>query len=186
MISYYFSRRELLKGFLLVAFSPLTIMANPSKTLIIFFSHTGHTKKLAHLIHSQVGGDLVELKTVEPYTLDHEELVKLAKIEQKQHKRPKLATKIPDLTQYHTIFLGYPNWWGTMPMALFTLLENYDFSLKTIIPFCTHGGSRFGDSVKDIKRLCPKSKVLKGFAAFGRKVDGVADEVEAWLKGLKI
>ena len=186
------SRRQVLKyaicgGALCVlphlAFSTL---ASGSKTLVLFFSHSGNTRKLASMIHDRVGGDMVELKTVNAYTQEYDALTKFAKKEQQTNARPALATELPNLGEYGTVFLGYPNWWGTMPMALFTLLDNYDFSGKTIIPFCTHGGSRLGRSVDDIKKLCPRAKVLKGFSAFGNRVDGAGNDVDAWLHGLGI
>lgn len=186
------SRRQVLKytvcGGALCALSylPFPVHAAGSKTLVLFFSHSGNTRKLASMIHDRVGGDMVELKTVNAYTQNYDTLTKLAKKEQQTNARPALATELPNLGEYGTVFLGYPNWWGTMPMALFTLLDNYDFSGKTIIPFCTHGGSRLGRSVDDIKKLCPRAKVLKGFSAFGNRVDGVGNDVDAWLHGLGI
>jgi len=73
--------------------------------------------------------------------------------------RPELTNTVENMESYDVIYLGYPNWWGTMPMAVFTFLESYDFSGKTIIPFCTHEGSGIGNSERDIKKLCPKAKV---------------------------
>ena len=186
------SRRLLLKGVVSGAilsalpFLPFPASAAGNKTLVLFFSHSSNTRKLAAMIHDRVGGEMVELKTVNAYTQEYDALTKFAKKEQQANARPSLATELPNLGEYGTVFLGYPNWWGTMPMALFTLLDNYDFSGKTIIPFCTHGGSRLGRSVDDIKKLCPRAKVLKGFSAFGNRVDGVGNDVDAWLHGLGI
>jgi flavodoxin len=80
------------------------------------------------------------------------------------------------------IFLGYPNWYGTMPMPVFTFLEEYDFSKKTIAPFCTHEGSGMGRSVADIKKMCPQSTVLDGLAIRGGDVKNAQDEVSGWLR----
>jgi len=86
------------------------------------------------------------------------------------------------MDDYDLIYLGYPNWWGTFPMAVFTFLESYDFSGKTIVPFCTHEGSGIGNSERDIKKLCPNAKLLPGIAIRGGSV-GVADNlVHSWLK----
>ena len=164
----------------------LPVQAAGSKKLVLFFSHSGNTRKLATMIHERVGGDMVELTTVNAYPQDYDTVVTQAKQEQQDNIRPALSTKLPDLNAYNIIFLGYPNWWGTMPTALFTLLEKHDFSGKVIVPFCTHGGSRLGHSVDDIKKLCPKAKVLKGFSAFGNRVDEAKDNVDAWLHGLGI
>ena len=187
-----FSRRQVLKytvcGGALCALSylPFSVHAAGNKTLVLFFSHSGNTRKLAAMIHDRVGGDMVELKTVNSYTQEYDALTKFAKKEQQANARPALATELPNLGEYGTVFLGYPNWWGTMPMALFTLLDNYDFSGKTIIPFCTHGGSRLGRRVDEIRKLCPKARVLKGFAAFGNRVDEAGKDVDAWLHGLGV
>ena len=166
---------------------PFAVQAEPApagRPLIVFFSRTGHTRTLAAMIRKRVGGDMVELKTAKPYPQDYEAAVKQAKKEQQAGARPALATELPPLEGYGTVFLGYPNWWGTMPMALFTLLEKYDFSGKTVVPFCTHGGSRLGRSVDDIRKLCPKARMLQGFAAFGDSVEQAGKGVDAWLRGI--
>lgn len=157
------------------------LAADRDSTLVVYFSRSGNTRKVAQLIHSQVGGDLVELKTLQPYPEDYDACVDQAKKEQEQQARPELATQIADMDRYRTIFVGYPNWWGTMPMALFTFFEKYDFSGKTIAPFCTHGGSRMGRSEDDIRRLCPKARVLRGLAVRGRSAASAGKDVEAWL-----
>lgn len=157
------------------------LAADRDSTLVVYFSRSGNTRKVAQLIHRQVGGDLVELKTLQPYPEDYDACVDQAKKEQEQQARPELATQIADMDRYRTIFVGYPNWWGTMPMALFTFFEKYDFSGKTIAPFCTHGGSRMGRSEDDIRRLCPKARVLKGLAVRGRSAASAGKDVEAWL-----
>jgi flavodoxin len=85
------------------------------------------------------------------------------------------------MDQYDTIILGYPNWWGTFPMAVFTFLEEYDFSGKTILPFCTHEGSGLGGSERDIRKLCPEAKVLPGLAIRGGSVKNAAETIKSWL-----
>jgi len=86
------------------------------------------------------------------------------------------------MDDYNVIYLGYPNWWNTFPMAVFTFLESYNFSGKTIIPFCTHEGSGMGRSENDIKKLCPDTTVLPGFAVYGSMVASADDDLMAWLK----
>ena len=97
-----------------------------------------------------------------------------------------MIQKLNDFDDYEMIFLGYPNWWGTMPMAVFTFLESYDFYGKTIVPFCTNQGSGIGRSEKDIRRLCPSSNVLQGIAIRGSLVSASGEEVRKWLKGHRL
>ena len=90
------------------------------------------------------------------------------------------------MDQYDVVFVGYPHWWGTMPMAMFTFLEEYDFTGKIIIPFCTHGGSALGSSEGDIESLCPDSELLEGLAVSGSRAINAQGDVEAWINGLGI
>jgi flavodoxin len=106
-----------------------------------------------------------------------------AKKEQAADYRPILGTKV-DMDLYDVIFIGYPNWWGTTPMAIFTFFEEYDFSGKTIIAFCTHEGSGLGRSVGDIKKLCPKSNVLDGLAIRGSRVNRAQNDLSVWFQKL--
>lgn len=154
------------------------------KVLIVYFSHSGNTRRLAGFIHERVGGDMVELKTVKPYSEDYDTVVDEAKKEQEANARPAVATELPSLDGYDTVFIGYPNWWGTLPMPFFTLLEKYDLGNRTVIPFCTHEGSRFGRSERDLKALCPQARMLEGFEVRGSRVSGAADDVNEWLSGL--
>lgn len=119
--------------------------------------------------------------TVDPYPTNYNAVVDLAKQELKDDYRPELATKIENMDSYDVVFVGYPNWWATMPMAVFTFLEEYDFSGKTIIPFCTHEGSSFGRSIDDITELCPKSTILDGLAIRGRNVKNAQKDLSKWL-----
>lgn len=150
--------------------------------LILYFSHSGNTRKIAEQIHTRVGGDLIELNTVSPYPRDYDAVVEQAKQEQRNNARPQISTEIPNLAAYDTVFIGFPNWWGTMPMPFFTLLETYDLGDKTVLPFCTHGGSRLGRAEDDLKRLCPRAKILKGFEVSGSRASGAQGAVDAWLR----
>ena len=125
---------------------------------------SGNTSKIAAQIHEKVGGDTYEIVIEEPYTPNYYKLIDQAKKEQNDNYRPKLTGKAINMGSYDVIFLGYPNWWGTMPMAVFNFLEEYDFSGKTIIPFCTHEGSALGRSITDIKKVSSKATVLDGLA----------------------
>jgi flavodoxin len=167
------------------------------KILVAYFSLTGNTRVVAESIQKETGGDIFEIKTVQTYPKEYRPLIDMAKREQQTNFRPALATNVDEIDTYDIIFLGYPNWWGTMPMALFTFLEKYDFAGKTIIPFCTHNGSRFGSSVADIKKLYPDTTILDGLALRGGRSgsfefddaaarSGVQKEVLAWLNRLGV
>ncbi|MBM7581927.1 flavodoxin [Caldicoprobacter guelmensis] len=155
-----------------------------SKILVTFFSHSGNTKVIAKKIQQLTGGDMFEIKTIKSYPEDYYKTTEVAKEEKRQNVRPELANKLDDISSYEVIFLGYPNWWGTMPMAVFTFLESYDFSGKTIVPFCTHEGSGMGNSERDIKKLCPNAEVLSGIAIRGSNVNRADKDLAGWLMRL--
>ena len=136
------------------------------------------------MIRDVVGGDVFQIVTVEPYPSDYDETTDVASREQHEKARPKLSTHVAHMEDYDTIFLGYPNWWGTLPMAVCSFLEEYDFSGKTIVPFCTHEGSRLGSSERDIAEICPDAKLLKGLAIRGSSVDRAQKDAIDWLAGL--
>lgn len=145
----------------------------------------GNVEYMAQTIQQAVGGDLLRIETVEEYPLEHEALVDFAAEEQEAGARPALATQIENLGQYDTIFLGYPNWWGDMPQALYTFLESYDLSGKTIIPFCPHGGSGFSRTQSTIAELQPEATVREDGLTLSRNdVADSAEQVTAWAQGL--
>ena len=174
-------------------------MAN-SKSLIAYFSRKGNnyvggsivnlpignTEVIAKKIQELTGSDMFEIKTVKSYPEDYTETTNVAKEELSNNSRPELTEIVDDIDSYDVIYIGYPNWYGTMPMAVFTFLESYDFSGKTIIPYCTHEGSGLGQSVRDIKKLCPNSRVLDGLAIKGGSVNRNQNDVSAWLHKLGI
>ncbi|MDR1389096.1 MAG: flavodoxin [Treponema sp.] len=135
-----------------------------NKILVAYFSWSGNAKTLAGQIARETGGDLFEIKTATPYPGSYSECTGAAKQEQNRNARPALSESVTNMAQYGTIFLCYPNWWGTLPMGVFTFLEACDFSGKTIYPLVTHGGSRFGRSLDDIKRLCPQAVTGEGLS----------------------
>ncbi len=149
--------------------------------LVVYFSHSGNTRVIANQIHEKVGGDIFEIVTVNPYPTDYDAVVDQAKQEQEDNYRPELATEVENMDSYDVVFIGYPNWWGTMPMPVFTFLEEYNFSGKTIIPFCTHEGSGLGRSVEDITTICPQSTIQKGLAIRGSSVETAQEDVSKWL-----
>jgi flavodoxin len=126
------------------------------KILVAYFSWSGNAKVLAGQTARETGGDLFEIKTVKSYPETYNECTAVAKEEQNNDARPALSGSVTNMAQYRTVFLCYPNWWGTLPMGVFTFLEACDLSGKTMYPLVTHGGSRFGRSLDDIKKLCPQ------------------------------
>lgn len=132
------------------------------------------------------GPIIFEIQTVLQYPKDYDTVVKQAKEEQKSGYKPKLKTKIKNIDSYDVVFIGYPNWWGTIPMAFVTFFEEYNFPGKTIVPFCTHNGSHLGRSVKDIAKLCPKATILDGLAVRGKDVKNAKNDVSGWLRKLGI
>lgn len=144
----------------------------------------GNTEVIADMVKEAVGGELFQIVTVKPYPGDYNETTDVALKEQKDGARPELATHIENMKDYDVILLGYPNWWGTLPMPVFTFLQEYDFSGKTIVPFVTHDGSALGKSVDDIKKLAPQSTVLKGLAIRYKDVENAQKDVSKWLREL--
>lgn len=141
----------------------------------------GNTKVVADMIQEITGGDVFRIDTVKPYPKDYSATTNVAKKELNENARPELSSHVENIDSYNVIFLGYPNWWGTMPMPVFTFLEKYDFSGKTIVPFCTHEGSGIGRSEKDIAKLCPKATLLKGMDVHGSRVSAAKKDVTDWL-----
>lgn len=154
------------------------------RILVAYFSHSGNTCAIAGQIQEIVGGSLLEIVPVAPYPRNYDAVVKQAKREQETDYQPELKTKREDIEAYAVVFLGYPNWWGTLPRPVAAFLSQCDLSGKTIVPFCTHEGSRFGRSVQDITRLRPQSTILDGLAVRGSAVKNARNEVSAWLHEL--
>ena len=146
------------------------------RILIAYYSRTGTTREVATQIHAAVGGELFELKTAHSYPAAYRATTNQAKRELNDGFRPKLLTKVSDMIRYETVFIGFPNWWGTMPMAFFSFLEQYDLAGKTVIPFCTHEGSQFGRSLDDLRAHCPNARILDGLALRGGEVDRVTSD----------
>lgn len=147
----------------------------------------GNTSALAKKIHAITGGDLFEIRTAKSYPTDYHEATEVAQRELREKARPELVGDLPDVSSYDVIILGYPNWWGTMPMAVYSFIEKSgNLAGKTILPFCTHEGSGMGNSVRDLKKLCPAATVLPGLPIKGTRMyknDPTVDtEVARWLQ----
>lgn len=167
-----------------------------SRDLIVYYSRadenyvsgeirqltTGNTEVAAGIIKELTGADVFKLEQRKPYDKSYNECIAQAQDDQKRNARPELIAYPKSLDAYDVIYLGYPNYWSTMPMAVFTFLEHFDFSGKEIRPFCTHEGSGLGSSISDIKRLCPKAEVTEGLAIRGGSVGRSRQEMERWIQ----
>lgn len=164
--------------------------------LIVYYSRTGenywnggirtiskgNTERVAEFIQNAVGGDLFEVKTVKDYPADYYECIEEAQAELRANARPEVQEYLDNLDEYDTIFVGYPNWWGTCPMCLFTFLEHYDLSGKKIVPFCTNEGSGMGSSERDLKKVCKGANVVRGLSIHGAEAAESESVVAAWAK----
>lgn len=145
----------------------------------------GRLRAVADMIQDNVGGDLFSIRTSVVYPTDGGELIDYAAREQDENARPELTSHIENPDQYDTIFIGYPNWWADLPMAVYSFFDEYDFSGKTIIPFNVHNGSRFSRTIQTIKELEPNATVVEdGFTVSEQTVDGAAGDVADWLDEL--
>ncbi len=161
-------------------------MQKSDKILIAYFSHTGNTRAVAEKIHAVVGGDIFEIRTVDPYPPEYRKTVDRAWRELNGDQRPELTDSLTSIKDYGIVFLGYPNWCGTLPMAVWSFLEQHDFSGKTIAPFCTHGGGGLAHSLDDINKLCPSSNLSAAFAINGNRAHQADKEISAWLNEIGI
>lgn len=157
------------------------------KNLVLYFSVYGTARKIAEEIGRQTGADVAEIEPVVPYDADRDhynELARLAKKEHDEDRRPEIKSDI-DISGYDNIFIGYPMWWYTFPMIIYTLFDKYDFSGKTIIPFNTHMGSGDGGTYKTIQKLEPNAKLLTGLPVeMSHAESGAAQDVNEWLNSL--
>lgn len=154
------------------------------RILIAYFSLTGNTRLIAHDIQEMVGGDLFAIKAVRQYGPDFDTAVEQAREELRTAARPELQAKVANMQDYDTVFVGFPNWVGTMPMAMFTFLEQHDFSGKTIVPFCTHGTSGISNTINDLKELNLHANVREHIAIYRNDVRDAQETVRGWLRGL--
>jgi flavodoxin len=169
------------------------------KAIVIYFSRTGeeydvgtitkgNTAIVAEIIAKKIGADTFEIRPAKPYPDNYDACTEIAKQELESNVRPALEGNIGSLAQYDTIFIGYPIWWGALPRVVLTFLESNNFNGKTIIPFCTHGGSGFAGTAREIRDACPNSKILDGLTISGRLAQNdsanTQREVDEWLTRL--
>lgn len=157
---------------------------DPGSVLIAYFSWSGNTEQVAQIIRGETGGDLFEIAPAIPYTDDYNELLDIAQQEQADSARPELAGQVEDWDQYDTVFVGYPNWWNDAPMAVYTFLESYDWSGKTLVPFNTSASGGFGRSLSGLEESASVAAVLEGISFTERTLGDAQSEVTAWLDEL--
>ena len=141
----------------------------------------GNTERAAKVLAEITGGRLLKLEQAQPYSEDYQACIAEAKKDLQAHARPEVLNLPENLDEYDEIYLGYPNYWGTMPMAVYTFLEKYDFSGKTIHPFCTHEGSGLSNTVRDVQSAAKGTQVAKGLAICGSDVDSARPALEKWV-----
>lgn len=156
-----------------------------SKSLVVYFSWSGNTQNIAKEIQKQTNSDIFEIVPEVAYSDDYDTVVDLAKEEQKEKARPQIKNKIENIDEYETIYVGYPIWWGDMPMILYTFFDDYDLSNKTIAPFCTSGGSGLSDTERTIQALEPSATVVKGLHVSGSTSKDASNDVKEWLNEIK-
>ena len=167
-----------------------------AKTLIAFFSRAdenyfggamryvkvGNTEIVAGIIKDLIPADTFKIEMKNPYSPVYMTCIEEAKKDLRAKARPELVSMPESIDEYDTVILAYPNYWGTMPMAVYTFLENFDFSGKTILPLCTNEGSGMGSSEREIKKTCPGVDVKKGLPITGSAAANSKSSVERWLK----
>ena len=167
-----------------------------AKTLIAFFSRAdenyfggamryvkvGNTEIVANIMKELIPADTFKIEMKDPYSPVYMTCIEEAKEDLRAGVRPELVSMPESIDEYDTVVLAYPNYWGTMPMAVFTFLEHFDFSGKTILPLCTNEGSGMGSSERDIKKTCPGAEVKRGLAITGSAAAGSKNSVERWFK----
>ena len=145
----------------------------------------GNAELIANWIAEKTGGDLFSIKTQNKYSSDYDECLNKARKERDNNERPALVGRVNNIDDYDVIFLGFPNWWYTCPMAVFTFVESYDLSGKTIIPFCTHGTGGLSRTIRDLKNILPENcEVLEAIGVYRPEVKNSKSRVLDWLRKL--
>ena len=155
-----------------------------SHILVAYFSWSGNTEAMANLIAEQTGGTLFEIAPATPYTDDYDALLDIAQQEQADNARPELAATVENWDSYDVVLVGYPDWWSDAPMVIYSFLESYDWTGKTLVPFCTSGGSGFGRSLDRLPDSAPGATILEGLYVSGSSAADSGEEVAEWIAGL--
>jgi flavodoxin len=152
------------------------------KILVAYFSWGGNTRGIARQIQQKTGGDLFEIECVQPYSGNYNTCLDEALRDQRANARPALKTHVSSMVQYDVILLGYPNWWASIPAPIVSFLDEYDLAGKTIIPFCSHGGGRFGQSLTAIAKLEPQARIGDALSVHYAGGGSLANDIAAWLR----
>lgn len=154
------------------------------KILVAYYSHSGNTKAVARQTSAATGADLFEIQPVQTYPETYSNLTDQAKKEIRAGYKPDLKTRVTNMTQYGTVFVGSPNWWGTYAPAVAAFLDQYDFTGKTVVPFFTHGGGGMQNCERDVKKQLSGINVAQGVTFSGRANGATKNQLDAWLKTL--
>lgn len=155
------------------------------KILIAYFTWSGNTQGIAYEIQKQTGADIFEIVPEKSYSESYNTVLREAQRDQRSQARPKLKNHVRNFADYDVIMLGYPNWWASIPMPIASFLEEYDFSGKIIMPFCSHGGGRFGQSLTAIAKLAPNAVITEGLSVHYSGGGRLKDDIARWLAGNK-
>lgn len=155
-----------------------------SKSLVVYFSWSGNTENVAKSIQSQTDSDIFEIVPATPYSDDYDTVLDVAQEEQQNNARPAISGDIENLEQYDVIYVGFPNWWGDMPMILYTFFDTYDLSGKTVALFCTSGGSGLSNTVNEVKSLEPNATVTEGLHIGSGSSSNPDAAVSTWLSDI--
>lgn len=157
-----------------------TAAAGGKRVLVAYFSWSGNTRALANTIHQKVGGDIVEIVPEKAYPQEYQATVDQAKAEQQQNARPAITTKV-DLSQYDVVMLGYPNWWGSMPMPVHTFISENNWQGKTVLPFFTHGGGGVQRCYSDLQAAITGASFGEYLCLSGGSAANAGSQVDSWL-----
>lgn len=147
----------------------------------------GNAAKIAGWIQQEVGGDLFSIVVTEPYSSDYDECLNRAADEKADNARPALVNHVDNMEDYDTVFIGFPNWWYTLPMAVLSFVDEYDFSGKTIVPFCTHGTGGLSSTIRDLTAALPDDvTILDPIGVYRPDVDSSRPAVQEWIAGLDL
>lgn len=145
----------------------------------------GNAARLAGWIQEEVGGDVFSIQVEEPYSSDYDECLDRAADEKAENARPALSSHVENMSQYNVIFLGFPNWWYTLPMPIYSFIEEYDFEEKTVIPFCTHGTGGLASTIDDLENALPESvNLLEPVGVYRQDVDSAQPKIQEWIENL--
>ena len=156
-------------------------LSSGKKILIAYFTWSGNTQGIAFEIQKQTGAEIFEIEPEKPYSENYNTVLREAQRDQHRKARPKLKNRVKNFDDYDIIMLGYPNWWASIPMPIASFLEEYNFDGKIIMPFCSHGGGRFGQSLTAIAKLSPKALITEGLSVHYSGGGRLKDDIARWL-----